>query len=226
MTRYKLLSFVILWSMVISINAQKVKVTSSNDKTIVYSKGSTSIEETEIKGIQIGGGFSYGFFYPIDVNEYIENMYTNYITTNTEIYMNFSFRLVAGVMVNKNIGVRGQLSASFAPKVVVGADDFYSLNRYAPGAGMDFFIPLDNNANSLFGGITADLSFMSFEGYKSTGIGYQLRGGMRWAGTGNGFFDFFGAIDLAKHKTNALELPYLSYNGVQLGVTAYLNLTK
>lgn len=213
------------------MNAQRVKVTSSNDENQSVYSSNGQHELISVGKVFVGAGASYGFFYPSAVNEFLNDIYSNYILTQGvyDIFMNYTLRASLGTQLSDYFCVRGELSYSVAPKFITTniRDELYSLNRLSPGVIGEVLIPVSSFGNYLFGGAMLNFNYFTFEGYNASSFGGQLRGGVRWLGTDKFFFDVFIAIDAAKGATKSFAGPtHLSYNGAQFGVTGYLNIAN
>jgi hypothetical protein len=123
----------------------------------------------------------FGFFYPEQVNEYIEEKINWAYSTsvNTELYMYYeikgglAFRL-------KKIDFSAALEYDIAPKfvVVAGGDNIsYSYSRFAPEIAANFYIPNNSGKNAFFIGAGINYSFMKFKEYSAATPGFAVRAG-------------------------------------------------
>jgi len=124
-------------------------------------------------------GFGIGFFYPGDVNDYIEEeLVAGTIATNTELYMylevkgGLTFRL-------KQVDFSALLEYDIAPKFVVvsgGGDDFsYSYSRISPEISANYYIPGKSGKNAFFIGGGINYSFMKFEDFSASAPGVKVQ---------------------------------------------------
>jgi hypothetical protein len=125
-------------------------------------------------------GVGIGFFYPKDVNTYIEDyMFPEALESyNTEIYMYLEVK--GGVTFRlKNVDFGVIMEYDIAPKFVVvtggGEDDTYAFSRYSPELSANYYIPGKSGKNAFFIGAGINYSFMEFEGIKASAPGVKLQ---------------------------------------------------
>jgi hypothetical protein len=166
-----------------------------------------------------GFGISIGGFYPNEVNQYISDDLSGYITTNEKLYMYESGNIFLNFKF-KWFDVTALTEYAVGAKIIVGADKNYLFNRFSPGVLANFFIPSGKSKRHAFligGGIQYHM--MSFEGFKGNTIGFRFQAG----------YDIqFSHINvqpiLAFNLANAKEAKYnhsyidLNYTGGQIGV--------
>lgn len=122
-----------------------------------------------------------GFFYPGDVNEYIEKIIAPVYTdiTNEELYMYYEFR--GGITYRlKNFDFAASLEYDIAPKIVFvvnGGNITYSYSRIAPEISADYFIPNSTGKHAFFLGGGINYSFMKFKEFSASAPGFMVRGG-------------------------------------------------
>jgi hypothetical protein len=171
-------------------------------------------------------GIGFGFFYPSDVNDYIQNEMNTlgYIEGyNTDLYMYFEIR--GGLTYRiKSVDFSGIIEYDAAPKWVVvsgGGDNLtYYYSRIAPAIMVNYYIPVGKGRNAFFLGGGVNYSFMKFKDFNASNPGFKLQAGFNLQ-----FGDFnlqpFGAFNYAK-ATDSSD-PYwgdfvLSFVSGQIGV--------
>jgi hypothetical protein len=126
-------------------------------------------------------GLGIGFFYPGDVNDYIEEeinagMSSSY---NTEIYAylevkgGITFRL-------KNVDFSALLEFDISPKFVTvsGGDDIsYAFTRVAPEISANYYIPNKTGRNAFFIGAGVSYGFLDFRDFAASAPGIKLQAG-------------------------------------------------
>lgn len=170
-------------------------------------------------------GFGIGFFYPGDVNEFIQEEMNSlgYIEEfNTEMYMYFEIR--GGLTYRiKNLDFSGLLEYDLAPKwiMVSGGDDLnYYYSRIGPMIMINYYIPVGSGKHAFFVGGGINYSFMKFEEFSASNPGFKLQAGYNLQfGTFN--LQPFGAFTYAK-ATDSSD-PFwddfgLNYTSGQIGV--------
>ena len=135
-------------------------------------------QDDRIFAFSPGFGIGLGIFYPKDVNSYIEQDLSDYITTNAELYMyeeinaflDFKFKWFEIITLAEY---------AIGPKIVIGGPQNYFFNRFSPGVLANVFVPLKSSErNALFIGGGVQYHKMSFEGYKGTTLGYRFQLGI------------------------------------------------
>jgi hypothetical protein len=127
-------------------------------------------------------GFGIGFFYPKDVNKFIEDEITSSYTStvNTELYMYYEIK--GGVTFRlKNVDFSGLLEYDIAPKFVIvkgGGDNItYGFSRFSPEISTNFYIPNKTGKNAFFIGAGVNYSFMKFKDFSASNPGFKLQAG-------------------------------------------------
>jgi hypothetical protein len=126
-------------------------------------------------GISLG----VGIFYPKEVNNYIENDLTDYITTNENLYANYFLGASFGIQLNKVIAIEPVIEFALAPKIMIGADRTYIFGRVSPGVMANLYAPMGSKGRNSFmfgGGIM--YHYMWFEDYTGNTIGPALKIGI------------------------------------------------
>jgi hypothetical protein len=126
-----------------------------------------------------GISFGVGIFYPKEVNNYIENDLTDYITTNENLYANYFLGVSFGIQLNKVIAIEPVIEFALAPKIMIGADRTYIFGRVSPGVMANLYAPMGSkgrNAFMLGGGIL--YHHMWFEDYAGNTIGPAFKIGV------------------------------------------------
>ena len=139
-----------------------------------------SFSQTEGKTFYIkpGIGFGLGVFYPTEINDYIKDDLSDYITTNADLYANFFLRGSFGIQFNRYFVLEPVLEFAIAPKIIIGADGSYIFGRVSPGILANFHIPVSNGKHSVFLGGGALFHYMWFEDYSGSTIGPAIQGGI------------------------------------------------
>ena len=139
---------------------------------------SETAEQFSRYAIGIYGGFH--FFYPNDVNDYIESELAG--TTATSGFKNmilcFDIGLGFKYMYNENFGIKAGVDGLLGPKIVMNADYSYLLSAVSPGASALAVLPLGDDF-SLFAGIGPDFYFSWFKSYFGYGIGGKAELGVQ-----------------------------------------------
>jgi hypothetical protein len=171
-------------------------------------------------------GIGFGFFYPSDVNDYIQediNSHGYIGEYNTDLYMYFELR--AGLTYRtKSVDFSGILEYDAAPKWIVvsdGEDDLtYLYSRIAPGVMFNYYIPVGKGKDAFFLGAGVNYSFMKFTDFKASNPGFKLQAGFNLQ-FGGFNLQPFGAFNYAKATDSSDPLWgnfVLSYISGQIGV--------
>jgi hypothetical protein len=157
----------------------------------------------------LGFQYSAGFFYPSDVNDYIDNYLKvhNIIIQagSSAIFMNHCFDFTGLYMVNSVIGIQGGADIAFAPKflsVSNGESKFFNFWRFSPWGGANLY------AGSFCISGKGMYNMMSFEGYKVSKLGWNVTASYG-VNISTLRFSPFIAFDYAKgDATNNFELNF------------------
>ena len=180
-------------------------------------------QDEEKKHIQAGVGFSFGFFNPADVNDYIDwrlqgaSMETGF----SEIIMHFGGKAFVGYRADNNLGIEAFLEGNIAPKILSvsnGEDLNIMLNRVAPGVQLSYDIRLGKKHSIILGaGPTYNMISLRDDGDKvasASAIGGKFTVAYQFSHkhiAPRAFID----IDYAKATDNGIEM---NYSGVQIGL--------
>ena len=181
------------------------------------------ITENKIdKHFYFGVGFSYGIFYPGDVNDYIEYLTANVVVTDgsEEIFRNIVGRISLTYRINKTVDLSLIGEYAWAPTYIVvsGSSDFiyFHFDRLSSGLIAKFHIPVKSGQNSIFFAPGLLYHSMKFEEFKANTLGFRLETGLsfnfNWAN-----LQPFICYDFAKAKDENYEFE-LNYSGIQIGV--------
>ncbi|HPM12745.1 MAG TPA: hypothetical protein PK734_04560 [Bacteroidales bacterium] len=129
--------------------------------------------ETEYKKIGIGFGIGFGFFYPSDVNDYLEERYQNYSTVNLSIYMNEQLSITATYRLAKYMRINITGEAAIGPKLM-STGTFYNYGRFSGGAELYFNKPIGSTKHSFIFGVGPMYHHMYFEGSKGNDLGMRI----------------------------------------------------
>jgi len=167
-------------------------------------------------------GFGIGFFYPKDVNDYIQDeIISDYGSSyNTDLYMYLEIK--GGVTFRlKSVDFSALLEYDIAPKFVVvsgGNNISYSYSRFAPEISVNFYIPNQSGNHAFFIGGGVNYSFMHFKEFSASSPGFKLQ---------LGYSLQFGKFNLqpnvafryVKATSSSKDVDFdLDYTGGQIGV--------
>jgi hypothetical protein len=171
-------------------------------------------------------GLGIGFFYPKDVNDYIQNEfdqlgYTEQVNTSMYMFMEvhggITFRM-------KRVDITGSLEYDFAPKLVVvtggGSNITYVYSRISPLVTANYYIPVKSGKHAFFIGGGVNYSFMKFKNFSASNPGLKLQAGFSMQlGKFNmqpyAAFNMVKATDSSHPEWGDFEL---SYTGGQIGI--------
>jgi hypothetical protein len=166
-------------------------------------------------------GVGFGFFYPSDVNQYIQDEMNTlgYIEEyNTDLYMYFEIR--GGLTYRiKSIDFSTIIEYDIAPKWIMvsgGGDDLtYYYSRIAPAIMVNYYIPVGAGRNAFFLGGGVNYSFMKFEDFNASNPGFKLQAGFNLQFGGFnlqpfGAFNYATATDSSDPFWGDFVLSYLS----------------
>jgi hypothetical protein len=169
-------------------------------------------------------GLGFGFFYPGDVNAYLEDYYSTYAQEYGTFDMFMYFELHAALALKiKRIEVSGLFEFAFAPKYVVvtgGDNNTFFFNRVSPGLTAYYFIPIGSGRHAIILGGGFQYHFMKFEDYKGSAPGFRIQGGINLV-FGKFNLQPYGAFVYASAKdtgTPGQDDFGLNYTGGQVGV--------
>ncbi len=122
-------------------------------------------------------GIGIGFFYPSDVNDYIDADLSSYVTVNEDMYMylevkgGLTYRL-------KNVDFSGMLEFDVGPKVTTGDETItYFYTRIAPEISVNYYISTGSGKNAFFLGGAVSYGFLKFEDFSASAPGFKAQVG-------------------------------------------------
>jgi hypothetical protein len=119
-------------------------------------------------------GIGIGFFYPKDVNDYIDYDLSEYITVNEDMYMYLEVK--GGLTYRiKKADFSGMLEFDVGPKFVTTGDEVisYFYTRVAPEISANYYISGKSGKNAFFIGGAISYGFMKFEDYSASAPGFK-----------------------------------------------------
>ncbi|MCG8697927.1 MAG: hypothetical protein MI922_07720 [Bacteroidales bacterium] len=166
--------FLIGLSFVMTYGAQKDAFL-SNIELNTGDNGNLTLANSDFDKFQLGFGFGFGFFYPMDVNDYLQDKYSSYETTNLEIYANFLARFSLNYRPVKFFSVEVPFELATAPKFVVADDeiDVYNLGRNSIGMVANLNLPIGSGRHYFKFGAGPMYHNMKFDGYKASALGVR-----------------------------------------------------
>ncbi len=209
---------------------KKIKITililfCFNISLISQTKSDVITENRKDKHFYAGIGFGFGFFYPVDVNDYIKNNRTTYYINNgiEDLFSNLVGRLSLTYRINKTIDLSLIGEYAWAPKFIPvsgGDSKYFHFDRVSPGFIAKFHFPIGSGRHSIFLAPGLLYNFMKFEEYKANALGARLEVGLSF-NFGNFNLQPFICYDYAKAKDNTnayIDEFELNYSGAQIGV--------
>ena len=91
-----------------------------------------------------GAGVNVGFFYPSDINDYLEDRYSNYVLEfgTYSMIMYYTFNIDGAFFFSRFTELKLELECSASPKFISADEtDIYLFNRITPGLKFNFHIP-------------------------------------------------------------------------------------
>jgi hypothetical protein len=173
-------------------------------------------------------GLGIGFFYPSDVNAYIEdNIMSGYVSNNYEIYEYLEAKAGLALRMPKfDFGV--SLEYDIAPKIsiVTNGESFsYAYNRMGPEIYANYYLSNKSGKNAFFIGAAVNYSFLWFKEFKGSTPGVKLQAGYslqlkKINLQPYGAFRYAKATDETKHLPEASQWDKfkLTWIGFQVGV--------
>jgi hypothetical protein len=211
--------------------------------------------KTHGMSLLLGGGASVGAFFPVHVNNYIENWQNSQgdivirQSGETSMLLYMVPRLTATFAPIEYLQLQAVGELGWSPKiaVVTGARDasqFFNFMRFSGGALVNGNMPLTASGRfSLFVGAGAFFHYMTFESYAAAAPGFRGQFGGRYR---NGRFaaDVFIAYDYVDQDTGkpmnsskttnadgslgtstSAGTMHLNYSGLMVGMNAYFDVT-
>ena len=224
---YKILFFIVALS-IINISSLVAQV-------------ATPLEPVDLrKNGSIGFGISTGFFYPHDVNNYLESYWNNKLEGRsvefeagfTELFMYYSLHGNVAYRYADFSDVQGIFELGWGPKIYTINSDmkFFNYFRFSPGVATNFYLPVSESGNLLFAGVGILNHFLIFEEYDASTIGFKATGGYRLKFE-KYCLDIFLAYDYIKANTGEPEKDFqnpdkkiendmeLDYSGFRIGIS-------
>jgi hypothetical protein len=171
-------------------------------------------------------GLGIGFFYPSDVNDYIDlDMAYQGVegTFNTDLYMYLEIK--AGLTYRmKSFDLTGGLEYDVAPKYVLvdggsSGNLTYFYHRLSPEISANYYISNKNGKNAFFIGGGINYSFLSFEEFDASAPGFKVQLG--YSMQFNKFnLQPYGAFRYTKATDSSTGMGdfVMDYTGGQIGV--------
>ena len=164
---------------------------------------------------------NFGFFLnPEDVNNYIANDLSSYSIEfgTTDIIMSFNLGIGGTFRFFKLFEVQPLLEYSFAPKIISGADEDYSFNKFSGGMMANFLVPLTpTKNNSIIIGAGILYNSMTFEESSGSSVNPRFQTGVS---LNNSRFNpqVILSYDLANATDDEYEGFDLNYSSIRIGV--------
>lgn len=113
-----------------------------------------------------GVGVNVGFFYPSDINDYLEDRYTDYILEfgTYSMIMYYTLNVDGSFFFCRFTELKLELELAASPKMIMTDEtDTYFLNRITPALKFNFHIPAGNKV-SIYMGPGVNYSRLRFKG--------------------------------------------------------------
>jgi hypothetical protein len=121
-------------------------------------------------------GIGIGFFYPSDVNDYIDYDLSNYITINEDMYMYLEIK--GGLTYRlKKVDFSALVEFDVAPKIATTGDETYTyfFTRLAPEISVNYYISNRTGKNAFFIGAGVSYAFLTFKDYSASAPGVKAQ---------------------------------------------------
>jgi hypothetical protein len=172
-------------------------------------------------------GLGIGFFYPSDVNDYMEfDMASQGVagTYNTTMYMYLEVK--AGLTYRmKSFDITGGIEYNVAPKYIIvegGSVNSisYFYHRLSPEISANYYISNKNGKNAFFIGGGINYSFLSFEEFSASAPGFKVQLGYSMQ-FGKFNLQPYGAFRYTRATDSSTGMGdfVMDYTGGQIGVT-------
>lgn len=140
---------------------------------------SIKLEANEIDKFGIGVGLGFGFFYPSDVNDWLDFHYSNYYMEfgSTDLFMNEQISFVTTFRPIKLLRFNIMAEAAIGPKIVRinnGGTNFHNFGRYSVGAEAYLNVPIGSGRHSMLFGVGSLFHHMYFEDYSANTVGLRV----------------------------------------------------
>ncbi len=182
----------------------------------------------------IGGGLTFGFFWPGDVNDHMESWQNSQgdIVVQQSGFSGMIFNLVPRLAVSvvpvRFVEITGLMEVGWGPKIitVIGGDsEFFNFVRYSPGATVNAHIPISDRRDSIFLGGGVLYHHLVFKDYSANAIGFRGQAGYKMFTNSimvEGFLAFDWATgDTGMPRTYSDGEMNLNYTSVQIGFNVY-----
>ena len=125
-----------------------------------------------------GVGVNIGFFYPSDINNYLEDRYSDYILEfgTYGMFMYYTLNADGSFFFSRYTELKLELELSASPKLIMtDENETYFFNRITPALKFNFHIPAGNRV-SIFFGPGINYSRLKFKGPEFTNTRTSLGG--------------------------------------------------
>ena len=142
--------------------------------------------QSDIKPISFGIGGGIGFFYPQDINRYLNDNYSSYMLTSGvyDMFLYFVVNAKGSFFFTKNTELQLEAEWAFSPKFIAvdGEADTYFYHRLTPAVKFHIHFPLRDDYSVYFGpGINWNrmkLNTPNGSDYHGNCIGFSGQGGV------------------------------------------------
>ena len=182
----------------------------------------------------LGGGLTFGFFYPGDVNDHMQgwqNTQGDIVIQQsgfTGMVFNLVPRLAISVVPVRFLEITAMMEVGWGPKIitVIGAEsEFFNFMRYSPGATINAHIPISDRRDSIFLGGGAFYHHLGFKDFSADAVGFRGQAGYKMF-TNSIMVEGFLAFDYTVGDTGMPKVygdgeMVLNYSSVQIGFNVY-----
>lgn len=192
--------------------------------------------QNDPKLFYFGAGVGFGFFYPTEINDLLNDYYSNTMTTmgSYDMYVYYVLNVKGSFFFSKYTELQIEAEWGFSPKFISIDSDFdtYFYRRITPAVKFNLHIPVGGRT-SIFLGPGISWNSLRFNtpndvDLKGTCIGFSGQGGamIRFSKWAIAPFIIFNYIDAETDEIIWDEYGYtsninLNYTGVQLGNTFF-----
>lgn len=182
----------------------------------------------------VGGGLTFGFFYPGDVNDHMQSWQNSQGAVViqqsgfTGMVLNLVPRLAVSVVPVRFLEITGMAEVGWGPKIitVLNADsEFFNFMRYSGGATLNAHIPISDRRDSIFLGGGVIYHHLSFQEFSADAVGFRGQAGYKMFTNSllvEGFLAFDYTIgDTGMPKKYGDGEMSLNYTSVQIGFNVY-----
>lgn len=137
------------------------------------------VQDPEFDKFGIGFGIGFGFFYPSDVNDWLDEKYSNYMMQfgSIDLFMNEQIAFVASFRPVKMLRININAEAGIGPKLVNTNDagtNFHNFGRYSAGTEAYLNVPIGSGKHSVLFGAGVSYHHIYFEEYRGNTIGLRI----------------------------------------------------